>query len=76
MKSKITVMAVYTTAVASDEFVVKSPAIIHICQATTQKVQNVVLIPLYEIKGDGPAEVRKKAHEMVDKVLDDHEKRP
>ena len=66
-------MAMFTTAVASDEFVVKSPAIIHICQATTQKVQNTVLIPLCEINGDGPDEVRKKAHEMVDKVLDDHQ---
>ncbi len=68
-------MGICTVGVASDEFVVRSPAFINVCRGKpkSKKDEKLVMIPVVEIEGSGSAEIRKKAHEMVDKALDEYE---
>ncbi len=70
-KRQVTVMGICTVGAQSDEFVIRSPAFINVCKGNKSKKQ--IMIPMFEIEGSGSAEIRKRAHEMVDKALDDFE---
>lgn len=68
--SRITVLGICTMYVGKDDVLIPSPAYIHIrCLQDPKKNPRNIMVPLAELKGT-MSEIRKSAHEMVDRALD------
>lgn len=68
--NQIAVMGICTIPIKGTDFMVRSPAFLHVrCLQDPKKNRSRVMIPMAEIEGT-VSEIRKKAHEMVDRALD------
>lgn len=71
--NQVTVLGICTLPLLDNRIVVVSPAFIHQRDVRTpDKKLDSVMVPMEDLRGT-PAEVRKRAHELVDKALDDWE---
>lgn len=70
--SQITVMGICTMPVRGIDFIIRSPAFVHIRCLQDPKKNRDIMVPVVELKGT-VGEIRKKAHDMVDRALDTYE---